>query len=75
MLKATDIYGSVLYKGKEYHCEEIANVPRGVRLLYGIDWVYSGDCFFEECDIVVGSESFAGRNALKQALEHFDAHR
>ena len=67
------VYGGVIVKGKEYLNEEILDIDPKQRLLYGIDWKYAGDQFFEESDIVVSGTglSYSGRKGLNEFLSAY----
>lgn len=74
-----EIYGAVIVRGVVYEDDEIATIDPTQRLLYGIDWVYDGDQFFEESNICWvldngASQSFGGRSGLKDFLNLYHAH-
>jgi hypothetical protein len=70
------IWGAVSIDNEDFYEEEMLTIDPKRRLLYGIDWVYAGDAFFNECGIEVlkrkdgkhAKGSFYGRKALPEML-------
>ena len=65
-----EVYGGVIVKGVQYLDNDICKINPTQRLLYGVDWVYAGDQFFEESNIAVGEVSFGGRKGLTEFLSY-----
>jgi hypothetical protein len=63
-----EIYGAVRVRGQDFHDDEIGTINPNQRLIYGIDWKYLGDQFWEESNIAVGDNYYGGRNGLREAL-------
>lgn len=69
------VYGAVILHGKGIGDDDIATINPKQRMLYGIDWKYDGDQFWEESNICVvygGNNkniSFGGRTGLCDALK------
>lgn len=68
-----EVYGGVIVKGVEYLDKDILTISPRQRLLYGIDWIYAGDQFFEESCIAVGLDkpSYGGRKGLNEFLSAY----
>jgi hypothetical protein len=48
----------------------LADLTKLSGTVYGIHWVYAGDCGFEEANVAVGSKSFGGRAAIAQLRKY-----